>query len=54
MASGRRVRFRFTGPRGFHEYVTEEADGAVVLNHLLAMRARPRPADARRGAAPPG
>ncbi|MER5461131.1 hypothetical protein ABT010_10670 [Streptomyces sp. NPDC002668] len=42
-ASGRRVRFRFTGPRGFHEYVTEEADGGVVLNHLLAMRVRPRP-----------
>lgn len=43
-APGRWVRFRFTGPRGFHgfhEYVVEESeDGGVVLNHLLAMRVR--------------
>lgn len=39
---GRRVRFRFTAPRGFdgfHEFTVEPADGGTVLRHLLVIRA---------------
>ncbi|WP_405619555.1 SRPBCC family protein [Streptomyces sp. NBC_01511] len=40
---GRWVRFRFSGPRGFHgfhEYTVESTPNGVVLHHLLTMRLR--------------